>query len=331
MGSGSGTERGTWRATAKELEHHSAVGTANFMAPEIITDRRYDKSVDWWACGVTMYVCATREHLFKGSNPPDIFHQIIHGEIDLSKLNSISNDLTSLVSGFLDRDYKKRLGTTGTREIKRHKFFQCPNFDTVVRSHPKLEPQHFEELTVTEEEKAAGEKLFRGHGKTKESGRGSTRIKDRSRSLRNKKKLGRSGPFSGGYYRNRQELLEKLSSHAIVPSRTETTPTGPTEGKKLSSMKLYERLLSAGHNSSHNVIEMSIAEDDEYSEDEDREGGSGGEGDESMQSGSTAAMLTSHLSEDMTHHADERVLHSSVYDAAALAAAATSVANSEAV
>jgi hypothetical protein len=154
--------------------------------------------------------------------------------------------------------------------MKHHNVIQlmCPNFDAVVRIHPKLEPQHFEDLTVTEEEKAAGERLFRGQGKTKESGRGSTRIKDKSRSLRNKKKLGRSGPFSGGYYRSRQELLEKLSSHAIAPSRTEATAVGPVEGRKLSSMKLYERLLSAGHNSSHNVIDMSIAEYNECSRDE---------------------------------------------------------------
>ena len=40
----------------------TAVGTPLYMAPEILTGRKYDEQVDWWSIGVMLYVmlAATR-------------------------------------------------------------------------------------------------------------------------------------------------------------------------------------------------------------------------------------------------------------------------------
>lgn len=142
-------------------ELNSAVGTAHFMAPEIITDRIYDKSVDWWACGVTFYYCITKQHLFKGSDPNAIFRNILRGDPDLSKLDNNADliPLKSLIAGFLEKDYKNRLGSSSTRVIKEHPFF-LPSFQDICSQAPTLHPQQLEEVTVTQAERDAGEELF---------------------------------------------------------------------------------------------------------------------------------------------------------------------------
>lgn len=140
-------------------ELNSAVGTAHFMAPEIITDRIYDKSVDWWACGVTFYYCVTKNHLFRGSDPNAIFRNILKEEPDLSKLDTISLNLKSLIAGLLEKDYKKRFGYTSTKEIKEHPFFE-PGFESVCKRSPTLQPQQLEEVAVSQADKEAGEELF---------------------------------------------------------------------------------------------------------------------------------------------------------------------------
>jgi len=36
---------------------YSTVGTPDYMAPEILAQKGYTKSVDWWALGVILYEC----------------------------------------------------------------------------------------------------------------------------------------------------------------------------------------------------------------------------------------------------------------------------------
>jgi hypothetical protein len=95
-------------------------------------------------------------------------------------------------------------------------------------------------------------------------------------------------------------------------------------------MKLYERLPSAAYNSSHNVIEVPITEDDECSEHAGEESGSRARR-RGQRVDAEQKHRVSNLGDELQRRADERVLYSSVSDAAALTAAtaATSEANSE--
>jgi len=138
------------RLKSQERQQHSAVGTINFMAPEVITDRRYGKAVDWWAVGVTFYECATRNRLFNGIDKNLIFDQIKNLPIDLSPLEVISLPLSNIVAKFLERDPSYRLGTDGTAAIKSSEFFKDIDWNTVSESETPYKP---EALTIDENER----------------------------------------------------------------------------------------------------------------------------------------------------------------------------------
>lgn len=119
---------------------HSAVGTVHYMAPEVIRDHKYTKTVDWWACGVTFYECIVGCHLFQGNEKRDIMEHILMGPIDTSALRRQSESLDNLVSGLLIRDYMTRLGANGASKIKHHEFFAGTNFKSVSTTEPRFKP-----------------------------------------------------------------------------------------------------------------------------------------------------------------------------------------------
>jgi serine/threonine protein kinase len=230
-------------------ELNSAVGTAHFMAPEIITDRIYDKSVDWWACGVTFYYCVTGQHLFRGSEPNAIFRSIIKADIDLTKLDTISSDpntvadyksLQSLITGLLERDYTKRFGSGSMNAIKNHEFWgrNVGAFTAVCSRSPTLHPQQLEEVTVTQADKAAGEDLF--------FNRKTLKKKVRVTTTRSYSTIGQSGPLGG---RSRKHKSGSLGSR---------------KSKKLSNMNRFNRVANS-------IRDYSIAEADEDDEEEEED------------------------------------------------------------
>ena len=125
---------------SKRQEIHSAVGTLHFMAPEVIGARKYGIAVDWWAAGVTFYVCTVREHLFKGAEKKDILQRIYSGPIDVSLLRGRDKDLESLVRSLLVRDISLRLGTGGAGSIKQHKFFAGIDWDSISKAESPFKP-----------------------------------------------------------------------------------------------------------------------------------------------------------------------------------------------
>ena len=131
-----------------------AVGTIYFLAPEIITKQKYDTPADWWACGITFYECLTQQHLFHCVFRHDVMNCIVNGPIDLSNISSFGEDIHRLVSGFLQRDVKQRLGTDGTAGIKQQEFFAHINWLTLSQSDTgAFKPAQFVQKTTDFHEK----------------------------------------------------------------------------------------------------------------------------------------------------------------------------------
>merc|ERR1712001_86341 len=98
-------------------------GTPEYLAPEIILSKGYNKAVDWWALGVLMYEMAAGYPPFFADQPIQIYERIVSGRVRFP--SHFSSDLKDLLRNLLQVDLTKRYGNlkNGVNDIKNHKWF----------------------------------------------------------------------------------------------------------------------------------------------------------------------------------------------------------------
>jgi len=98
-------------------------GTPEYLAPEIILSKGYNKAVDWWALGVLMYEMAAGYPPFFADQPIQIYEKIVSGKVRFP--SHFSSDLKDLLRNLLQVDLTKRYGNlkNGVTDIKNHKWF----------------------------------------------------------------------------------------------------------------------------------------------------------------------------------------------------------------
>ncbi|KAK7895790.1 hypothetical protein WMY93_021115 [Mugilogobius chulae] len=98
-------------------------GTPEFLAPEVLTDNNYTRSVDWWGLGVLIYEMLVGE--------------IVNDEVRYPRF--LSPDSVSLIQKLLQKEPEMRLGAgeEDAAEIKRHKFFQSTDWDALLAKRVK--------------------------------------------------------------------------------------------------------------------------------------------------------------------------------------------------
>lgn len=98
-----------------DINMRTPVGTAYFMAPEIVKNEGHGPPVDLWACGVILYTILTGRLPFPGRNRGEYFKNVAQGKAlyPPSLWKGISEDALNLVKGLLSRDQKKRLTALG--------------------------------------------------------------------------------------------------------------------------------------------------------------------------------------------------------------------------
>jgi len=132
----------------KENMYHGATtntfcGTPEFMAPEILLEKPYDRSVDWWAFGVLIYEMLLGQSPFRGDDEEEIFEAILEDDI-LYPIN-MSRDSVSLLQKLLTKDPSKRLGSgpNDAEDIKRHPYFKHVKWDKILNKEisPPYKPK----------------------------------------------------------------------------------------------------------------------------------------------------------------------------------------------
>jgi protein kinase A len=58
-------------------------GTPEYLAPEIILSKGYNKAVDWWALGVLIYEMAAGYPPFFADQPIQIYEKIVSGKVNI--------------------------------------------------------------------------------------------------------------------------------------------------------------------------------------------------------------------------------------------------------
>ena len=115
-------EFGTAKVFKKEKSEHLLIGSAYYIAPEVLS-RNYTELCDLWSCGVIMYILLTGRPPFNGINEEEIMKKIKEGEYDMSRYpwGVISDDAKDLIKGLLQLDPKKRYTA---KEALEHKWFK---------------------------------------------------------------------------------------------------------------------------------------------------------------------------------------------------------------
>ncbi|KAK7889443.1 hypothetical protein WMY93_025003 [Mugilogobius chulae] len=103
-------------------------GTPEYLAPEIILSKGYNKAVDWWALGVLVYEMAAGYPPFFADQPIQIYEKIVSGKVRFP--SHFSSDLKDLLRNLLQVDLTKRFGNlkNGVNDIKNHKWFSSTDW-----------------------------------------------------------------------------------------------------------------------------------------------------------------------------------------------------------
>ncbi|GAA5921877.1 hypothetical protein JCM1841_000959 [Sporobolomyces salmonicolor] len=122
-------------------------GTPDYLAPEIVQSRGYNKSVDWYALGVLMFEMLAGYPPFftEDSNPMRLYEKIIAGKIRYPAY--FAPEAKDLLKSLLTSDITKRFGNlaNGSRDIFGHVWFQEVDWERLYRKEipapyvPKVE------------------------------------------------------------------------------------------------------------------------------------------------------------------------------------------------
>ncbi|XP_033845028.1 serine/threonine-protein kinase N2 [Periophthalmus magnuspinnatus] len=112
-------------------------GTPEFLAPEVLTDNNYTRSVDWWGLGVLIYEMLVGESPFPGDDEEEVFDSIVNDDVRYPRF--LSPDSVSLIQKLLQKNPEMRLGAgeEDAAEIKRHKFFQGIDWEALLAKRVK--------------------------------------------------------------------------------------------------------------------------------------------------------------------------------------------------
>lgn len=126
-------------------------GTSEYLAPEVILNKGYEKAVDWWSLGILLFEMTAGRSPFFHRQTLKIFEKA--SQLKYFMPLKFSPELKDLIRNLLQTDLTKRLGNlkNGVNDIKDHKWFRPIAWLTILNRQmtPPYIPQH--QLLINEE------------------------------------------------------------------------------------------------------------------------------------------------------------------------------------
>lgn len=102
---------------------YTLCGTPDYIAPEVVATKPYNKSVDWWSFGILIFEMLTGYTPFYDSSPMKTYENILKGEIRYPEY--MHHDALNLLQRLITRNLSERLGNLqgGSQDVKDHPWF----------------------------------------------------------------------------------------------------------------------------------------------------------------------------------------------------------------
>jgi len=209
-------------SSPSKLKYHNKVGTPDYMAPEVINPEKFgyddknEKGIDWWSMGVILYQFLIGVPPFCGETVEEVFSNIENQRLEWPEIGYEEDCLTpeaaNLIQLLLNPNPGKRIGASGTENIKKHEFFTSKGFDWKNPDswEPPLIPYLPQELVVPATSQSA-ESIKENH-KMKENL--DLILSDPSLRKPSKTKIGPPVDL-GGFQMRRLDVLHHLNQRAV--------------------------------------------------------------------------------------------------------------------
>ncbi|KAK6341307.1 camp-dependent protein kinase catalytic subunit [Orbilia brochopaga] len=116
-------------------------GTPDYLAPEVVASKGYNKSVDWWSLGILIFemLCGYTP-FWDGGSPMKIYENILRGKVKYPAY--IHPDAMDLLQQLITPDLTKRLGNLyhGSRSVLEHAWFAEVNWERLLSK--QIEPPY---------------------------------------------------------------------------------------------------------------------------------------------------------------------------------------------
>ncbi|MCJ1355350.1 MAG: camp-dependent protein kinase catalytic subunit [Icmadophila ericetorum] len=109
-------------------------GTPDYLAPEVVASKGYNKSVDWWSLGILIFemLCGFTP-FWDGGSPMKIYENILKGRVKYPPY--IHPDAQDLLQRLITPDLTKRLGNLhgGSQDVMQHAWFAEVTWERLSR------------------------------------------------------------------------------------------------------------------------------------------------------------------------------------------------------
>ena len=140
-------------------KNFSCVGTAYYVAPEVLKKSGYDKDIDWWSVGIIFFEMLVGYAPFCSKETTEVCYKVLNWKdfLNIPKKVKLSEEAKDLIYKLINNS-DDRLGKNGSEEIKRHPFFKDVNWNNIRNSKAPFIPQlkneydtkYFEKFEVKE-------------------------------------------------------------------------------------------------------------------------------------------------------------------------------------
>ena len=131
---------------SNKLYHHnknySCVGTAYYVAPEVLSKQGYGPEIDWWSAGIIFYEMLFGYAPFCSKETSEVCYKVLNWKkyFKFPSKPKISPEALDLIIKLINNS-NKRLGKNGASEIKKHQFFEDIDWDNIRNLQPPFIPK----------------------------------------------------------------------------------------------------------------------------------------------------------------------------------------------